>query len=181
MKDIITILDKRFIKYIDSENIDKAVKRLANQINTDYRGDSPMLIITLNGALVFAADLLKKLTVNCKITCIRLSSYDGLNSKNQVSDLIGLTEDLHGKRVLVVEDIIDTGNTYQYITEMLQRDGIRDYRIVTMTFKPDVYEKKLPIHYVGFKIPNKFIIGRGLDYNGYGRNLPDIYQLYEEE
>lgn len=181
MNDIITILDKRFVKYIDGAEIDRAVQRLAEQINTDYRGDDPVLIITLNGAIVFAADLLKKLTIDCKITCIKLSSYDGINSTNRVNGLIGLAEDLHGKRVLVIEDIIDTGNTCRHIAKMLQCERVKDIRIVTMTYKPDACKKDLPIHYAGFVIPDRFIVGRGLDYNGYGRNLPDIYQLYEDK
>lgn len=180
MKDIVTILDKRFIKYIAEAEIDKAIRNVADKINRDYQNDTPILIITLNGAIVFGVDLLKKLTINCKITCIKLSSYQGLASTNDVKDLIGLTEDLHGKRVLIIEDIIDTGHTYEHIMEMLQGQGIKDARIATMTYKPDAYKKELPIHYIGFSIPNKFVVGRGLDYDGYGRNLPDIYQLYDE-
>lgn len=180
MNDIVTILDKRFIKYISEVEIDKAVQHVADQINEDYKNDSPILIITLNGAIVFAVDLLKKLTISCKISCIKLSSYQGTESTNNVQNLIGLNEDLHGKRVLIIEDIIDTGRTYEHISAMLKAQGVKDARIATMTFKPEAYKKDLPIHYIGLSIPNKFVVGRGLDYDGYGRNLPDIYQLYEE-
>lgn len=176
-KDTITILDKQFVKFIDGADIDKAVQRIADQINADYQGDKPVLIITLNGAVVFAVDLLKRLTVDCQITCIRLSSYAGLKCTNHVNSLIGLTDDLRGRRVIVVEDIVDTGNTYVYINAMLRKQGVRDLRMATMTIKEDVYDKELPVHYVGFSIPDRFVVGRGLDYNGYGRNLNDIYRL----
>ena len=117
------------------------------------------------------------MTIRCKITCVKLSSYSGTQSTNNVKSLIGLNEDLRGKRVLVLEDIIDTGRTYGHIMEMLKDSGLQDLRIATMTYKPDAYKSDLPIHYVGFSIPDKFVVGRGLDYDGYGRNLPDIYQL----
>ena len=173
----VTLLDKTFVKFIPSEEVDAAIERLADQINNDYRDDDPILLVTLNGAIVFAVDLLKKLTIRCKITCVKLSSYSGTQSTNNVKSLIGLNEDLRGKRVLVLEDIIDTGRTYGHIVEMLKDSGLKDLRIATMTYKPDAYKSDLPIHYIGFPIPNKFVVGRGLDYDGYGRNLPDIYQL----
>ncbi len=173
----VTLLDKTFVKFIPSEEVDAAIERLADQINSDYRDDDPILLVTLNGAIVFAVDLLKKLTIRCKVSCVKLSSYSGTQSTNNVKSLIGLNEDLRGKRVLVLEDIIDTGRTYGHITEMLKDSGLKDLRIATMTYKPDAYKSDLPIHYVGFPIPDKFVVGRGLDYDGYGRNLPDIYQL----
>ena len=136
-----------------------------------------VLLVTLNGAIVFAVDLLKKLTIKCKISCVKLSSYSGTSSTNVVKNLIGLTDDLHGKRVLILEDIVDTGRTYQHLVDMLTEVGVKDLRIATMTYKPEAYKLDLPIHYCAFTIPNKFVVGRGLDYDGYGRNLPDIYQL----
>lgn len=173
----VTLLDKTFVKFIPSEEVDAAIERLADQINSDYRDDDPILLVTLNGAIVFAVDLLKKLTIRCKVSCVKLSSYSGTQSTNNVKSLIGLNEDLRGKRVLVLEDIIDTGRTYGHIVEMLKDSGLKDLRIATMTYKPDAYKSDLPIHYIGFPISNKFVVGRGLDYDGYGRNLPDIYQL----
>lgn len=177
MKDSITILDKTFVKYISSEEIDAAIQKVADQINEEYKDDDPILLVTLNGAIVFAVDLLKKLSIKCKISCVKLSSYSGTQSINVVKNLIGLNDDLTGKRVLIIEDIIDTGKTYQHMVEMMKDKGLKDLRIATMTYKPDAYKAPLPIHYVGFSIPDKFVVGRGLDYDGYGRNLPDIYQL----
>lgn len=177
MADTITVLDKSFVKFILEDEIDTAIQKVADQINEDYKDDDPILLVTLNGAIVFAVDLLKRLTIPCKLTCVKVSSYSGTSSTNEVKNLIGLNEDLTGKRVIILEDIIDTGRTYQHLVEMLSNKGIKDLRIATMTYKPDAYKAELPIHYVAFSIPNKFVIGRGLDYDGYGRNLPDIYQL----
>lgn len=177
MKESVTILDKTFVKYILSDEIDAAIQKVADQINEDYKDDDPILLVTLNGAIVFAVDLLKKLTIKCKISCVKFSSYSGIHTTNVVKELIGINEDLTGKRVLIIEDIIDTGKTYQHMVEMMKDKGLKDLRIATMTYKPDAYKAGLPIHYCGFSIPDKFVIGRGLDYDGYGRNLPDIYQL----
>lgn len=177
MNDTITILDKTFVKFIHEADIDAAIQKVADQINEEYKNDDPVLLVTLNGAIVFAVDLLKKLTIQCRISCVKLSSYSGTQSTNVVKNLIGLTEDLRGKRVIILEDIIDTGRTYKHLVEMLEPTGLKDLRIATMTYKPEAYMLDLPIHYCAFTIPNKFVVGRGLDYDGYGRNLPDIYQL----
>lgn len=176
----VTIEDKTFIKYISEEEIDKQVQRIAQQINEDYKDDIPILLFTLNGAIVFAAELLKKLTIQCRISCIRVASYDGTQNST-VKNIIGLVEGLENQRVIVVDDIVDTGNTYEYVRNMLYAAKVKDVRIATMTYKPEAYKKSLPLHYVGFEIPNKFIVGHGLDYNGLGRNLPDIYQLLKIE
>ena len=179
MQDTIQVLDKTFVKYITDAQIQEAIRKVADQINEDYKDDNPVILITLNGAVFFAVDLLKQLRIPCRITCVKLASYSGMQSTNKVQSLIGLTEDLKDERVLVVEDIIDTGRTYSHIAEMLRDTGLRDMRIATLTYKPDAYKLELPIHYVGLTIPNKFIVGYGLDYNGYGRNYSDIYQVIE--
>ncbi|MEG1555892.1 MAG: phosphoribosyltransferase family protein [Bacteroidales bacterium] len=173
----ITLKDKTFVKYISQDEIDKAIERVAQEINEEYKNDTPILIITLNGAIVFAVDLLKHLNILCKISCIKLSSYQGVSSTNSVKDLIGLSENLENQRVIIIEDIIDTGCTYEHIVEMLEKEKVKDIKIATMTYKPDAYTKTLPIHYIGLSIPNKFVVGRGLDYDGLGRNLTDIYQV----
>lgn len=177
MSDCVTILDKRFVKYIFSEDIDKETVRIANEINTEYKDDDPILLVTLNGAIFFAVDLLKKLTIKCRITCVKLSSYSGTESTGKINSLLGLNEDVKGKRIVVLEDIVDTGRTYVYLHRLLSDAGAKDIRIATMTMKPDAYKADLPVDYVGFRIPNKFVIGHGLDYDGYGRNFNDIYQL----
>lgn len=180
MSEEVTILDKTFVKYIRDEEINAAVAHVAAQINHDYQEEPPLILITLNGAIVFAVDLLKQLTINARITCVKLSSYEGTESTNKINQLIGLSDDVNGKRVLIVEDIVDTGRTYQHLWNMLHEAGVKEVRIATMTMKPDAYKLDLPVHYVGFSIPNKFVVGRGLDYDGYGRQLPDIYQLKTE-
>ena len=177
MSENVTLLDKTFVKYINSADIDAAVARVAAEIMLEYRYDDPILLVTLNGAIVFAVDLMKQLDFPCRISCVKISSYSGTESTGTINSLIGLNEDIRGKRILILEDIVDTGRTYVHLHQMLMEAGAKDVRIATMTMKPDAYKADLPVHYVGFNIPNKFVIGRGLDYDGYGRNLPDIYQV----
>ena len=177
--DNITFLDKTFVKYISEKEIEEATDRVAKQINEDYKNDQPILLVTLNGAIVFAVELMKKLTMPCRISCVKLSSYSGTSSTNQVKELVGLNEDLIGQRVLIIEDIVDTGVTYEHMHKMLMDAHAKDVRMATMSFKPDAYKKDLPVHYVALSIPNKFVVGHGLDYDGWGRNYVDIYQLSE--
>ena len=177
MSENVTLLDKTFVKNISSADIDAAVARVAAEIMLEYRYDDPILLVTLNGAIVFAVDLMKQLDFPCRISCVKISSYSGTESTGTINSLIGLNEDIRGKRILILEDIVDTGRTYVHLHQMLTEAGAKDVRIATMTMKPDAYKADLPVHYVGFNIPNKFVVGRGLDYDGYGRNLPDIYQV----
>ena len=176
----ITLGDKKFIQYILASDIDKEIVRIAAQIEEDYKDDNPVFIITLNGAVFFAVDLLKKLKIDTYITSISLSSYEGTSSTSKIKEIIGLKENLSGKRVIILEDIVDTGKTYEYILHLLEKENVKDVRIATLTFKPDAYKKPYPVHYKGFSIPNKFIVGYGLDYDGRGRNLCDIYQIITE-
>jgi len=181
VQEIIQLHDKKFIKFISDEQIDEAVSIIAEQLNKDYVDDQPLILVTLNGAIIFAADLLKKLQFSSVLSCIKLSSYEGTTSTDNMKTLIGLTEDVKDKRVLIIEDIVDTGNTYQTMVNLLNEKGAKEIRIATLTMKPDAYQLDLPVHYVGIAIPDKFVVGRGLDYNGLGRNLKDIYQLFTEE
>lgn len=173
----VTLLDKTFVKYILSDKIDAEIARLAAEINEEYRNDDPILLITLNGAVFFAVDLIKQLDIKCRVSCVKLSSYSGTESTGKINSLIGLNEDVRGQRVIILEDIVDTGRTYVHLHQTLTEAGAKDVRIATMTLKPDAYKGDLPVHYVGLSIPNKFVVGRGLDYDGYGRNLNDIYQV----
>lgn len=177
MSEKVTLLDKTFVKYIPSSEIDAAIAKVAAEINEDYKNDDPILLITLNGAIVFAVDIMKYLDIKCRISCVKISSYSGTESTGKINSLIGLNEDVHGQRVLILEDIVDTGQTYVHMHKILTEAGAKDIRMATMTMKPDAYKGTLPIHYVGLRIPNKFVVGRGLDYDGYGRNLNDIYQV----
>jgi len=179
MRQVVQLHDKKFIKFIESQQIDEAIDVVAEQLNKDYKDDPPLILVTLNGAIVFAADLLKKLQFSSILSCIKISSYQGTASTNEMKMLIGLTEEVKDKRVLIIEDIVDTGNTYKTLVDLLNERGAREIRIATLTMKPDAYKLELPVHYVGINIPEKFVVGRGLDYNGLGRNLNDIYQLYE--
>ena len=178
MEEIIQLHDKKFIKYIDALRIDEAITAVAQKLNSDYKDDPPLILVTLNGAIVFAADLLKQLQFSSVLSCIKLSSYQGTTSTENMKMLIGLTEDVTGKRVLIIEDIVDTGKTYETLVNLLNEKGAKEIRIATLTMKPDAYKLSLPVHYVGINIPDKFVVGRGLDYDGLGRNLNDIYQLY---
>lgn len=177
---IITLGDKKFIKYIDRAEIDRATETIAAQINEDYKNDLPVFLITLNGAIFFAADLLRRIHIDLMLTCIRLSSYKGTVSTENVKNIIGLEENLKGKRVVIIEDIVDTGHTYEHIIHLLENQEVKDIRIATMTFKPDAYSKPYPVHYPALTIPPKFIVGRGLDYEGLGRNYSDIYQIVND-
>ncbi|MCQ2285267.1 MAG: hypoxanthine phosphoribosyltransferase [Bacteroidales bacterium] len=182
MKEIITIKDKSFIKFISKEEISAAVDRIAAKINEEYKDEIPVILVTLNGAILFAAELIQKLTIDCVVSAVKMSSYHGtMQSSAHVKSLVGLSEDVKDKRVLIIEDIIDTGNTYEHMVELLNENQAKDVAIATMTFKPTAYTKSIPVQYVGIEIPDKFIVGHGLDYQGLGRNVPDIYQLYKEE
>ena len=178
MKEIIQLHDKKFIKFIPAQQIDEAIAVVAHQLNRDYKEDPPLILVTLNGAIVFAADLLKQLQFSSVLSCIKLSSYQGTQSTENMKTLIGLNEDITGKRVLIIEDIVDTGKTYETLVNLLNEKGAKEIRIATLTMKPDAYKLDLPVHYIGINIPDKFVVGRGLDYDGLGRNLNDIYQLF---
>ena len=170
----IRLHDKSFRPFIDYEKIEDAIDQVAIKINNDFNGskDVPVLLCVLNGSILFTAELMKRLTFNCEIVCIKLSSYVGMQSTGEVRDIIGMTGSVKGKRVIVVEDIIDSGRTIANLIKMMEANGATETRICTMLFKLD---KK--IDYVGMNIPDDFIVGFGLDYDGLGRNFKDIYVL----
>ena len=177
---VIQVDDRKFVSYISEKEIDNAIEKVAEQVNEEYKNDVPIILLVLNGSIIFGADLLKHLTIPCRMSCIRVSSYDGTKSTATVKNIIGLAEDIENQRVLVVEDIVDTVNTYAFLHKMLLEHHVKDVKIATLTFKPDSYKLPLPIDFIGMEIENKFIVGRGLDYNGLGRNLREIYQVVEE-
>jgi hypoxanthine phosphoribosyltransferase len=179
METTIRVKDKDFSKFISSETIDSAIQKVAQEINKDTVTENPLFLIVLNGAFMFAADLLKKINVDCNISFVKLASYSGTQSTNIVKELIGLNEDLKGRSVIVVEDIIDTGKTLDVLLERLKEHNAGKIRIATLLFKPAAFTCDFPIDYVGMEIPNDFIVGYGLDYDGYARNLPDIYKIVE--
>lgn len=176
----IQIKDKKFVPFIDRERISKYVKFLANQVaeETDPN-EVPVFIGILNGSFMFAADFIREYPHECHITFVKMASYSGMNSSGKVKHLVGVNEDLTGKTVIILEDIIDTGNTLSEIYEIFRDKNVKQLKIATLFFKPDVFRKELPIDYIGKSIEDKFVIGYGLDYDGLGRNLPDLYQLAE--
>ncbi len=175
----VTLHDKTFRKFIFQSRIKEAIEEVAERINEDFRDctDVPVVICTLNGALPFTGELYMRLKFNCELGSVKLSSYRGTESTGTVLTVQGLSADVKGKRVIACEDIVDTGNTILALREMLLAHGASEVRICTMLLKPDVYDKDVPLDYVGMEIPNDFIVGYGLDYNELGRNLPDIYVL----
>jgi len=178
--DKVKVRDKEFSLFLTVEDINKAVEQIAEMINIDMKGRDPLFLCVLNGAFIFASDLLKKVEVDCEISFVKLSSYVGTQTTNTVRELIGLDQVLVDRTVVVIEDIIDTGITMDYTLDKLRKLGASDVRIATLLFKPEAFKKNYAIDYVGIVIPNEFIVGYGLDYDGHGRNLPDIYKIIEE-
>jgi hypoxanthine phosphoribosyltransferase len=173
----IQIKDKEFSLSISEKEILQAVQNVAAQINADLKDDNPLFVCVLSGAFMFAADLMKHVNIPCEITFIKLSSYEGLYSTGAVKEIMGLNESVVGRSVVVVEDIVDTGVTMERILESLSSKGVRKIRVATFLQKPDALVRDIKVDYVGFKIPNEFIVGYGLDYDGYGRNLKEIYTV----
>ncbi len=178
MKEI-QVLDKKFKVSIPSNEIEQAILRMAQQINGDLAGKNVLFLGILNGCFMFAGDLFKSIDLECQITFLKLASYQGTSSSGNVKRLIGINEDMEGKTVVILEDIIDTGNTLESIIKQLKGYEPAEIKIATLLFKPEAYKGDIPVDYVGFEIPNSFIIGYGLDYDGYGRNLSDIYTIVE--
>jgi hypoxanthine phosphoribosyltransferase len=174
---VITVHDKNFETYLSDESIQKRVKEIAHQINSEYAGKRPLFIAILNGSFMFAADLFKQLSLDADICFIKLASYKGMKSSGKVVSTIGLEEDIYGKDVIIVEDIVDTGKTLHHFLPKLLHQHPRSLKIATLLHKPEATEFPLVLDYIGFSIPNKFVVGYGLDYSGLGRNLREIYQL----
>lgn len=175
----IRLNDKTFRISIPYEKLEKAFDEVAEKINADFRGceDVPVLLCVLNGSIMFMGELMKRLDFNCQIISTKLTSYEGTSSTGKVKQTMGLTADLKGRRVIIVEDIVDTGNTIVELKRILQEKGASETRICTMLLKPEAYKKDIPLDYVAMEIPNEFIVGFGLDYDELGRNLKDIYVL----
>lgn len=176
--DIVKLHDKTFERYIGKDKIARAVKSVAQQVMDDMDEDElPVFIGILNGSFMFVADFIREYKYNCEMSFVKLSSYVGTGSTGKIRQLFGITEDLTNRTVVILEDIIDTGNTLEEIYEIFREKPIKKLKIATLFFKPDVFKKALPIDYIGIEIEDRFIVGYGLDYDGLGRNLPDIYQL----
>lgn len=173
----IQVKDKSFVPYLTAEQIDEQIKRLGKAINEDYAGKNPLFIAILNGSFMFASDLFKELDCEPEICFIKLASYKGTKSTGNVITSIGLDESLKGRHVVILEDIVDTGKTLSEFLPQLTDQQPASLKIVALLHKPDALQYPINIDYLGFSVPNKFLLGYGLDYDGLARNLKEIYQL----
>ncbi len=176
MKEI-RILDKTFREMITEKVIVAKIKELAAQVNKDLTGKDVVFLGILNGAFLFAADLFRQIDFPARISFVKLASYEGTSSSGFIKELIGWNEDIKNKTIVVIEDIVDTGNTLERIVDELVIRKAAEIKIATLLYKPDAYTRDIPLDYVGFEIPNDFVVGYGLDYDGFGRNLPSVYTL----
>lgn len=174
---LINVHDKSFDIYLTESAIQQRVKEIAAQINTDFSGKRPLFIAILNGSFMFASDLFKYLTIEAELCFIKLASYKGMKSSGNVVTSIGLEDDIFDKDIIIVEDIVDTGKTLHNFLPKLLHQQPRSLKIAALLHKPDATTFPLTLDYVGFPIPNKFVVGYGLDYDGLGRNLKEIYQV----
>ena len=177
--DTIQIKDKQFTVSIKEQDIQKEVIRVANEINRDLAGKNPLFLSVLNGSFMFTADLLKHITIPCEISFVKLASYQGVTSTGVIKEVIGLNEDIAGHTVVIVEDIVDTGLTMQRLLDTLGTRNPEAIHIASLLVKPEKLKVNLNIEYVAMEIPNDFIVGYGLDYDGFGRNYPDIYTVVD--
>ncbi len=175
----VKIKDKTFQMSIPEAEIKKYVQVVANQISRDYEGKTPLLLSVLNGSFMFAADLIRMLTVPCEISFVKMSSYEGTSTTGNVTQLIGLNQDITGRDVIIVEDIVESGITMNEMIRMLNEKHPASVRVCTLLQKPDCLRVPLTVDYVAMKIPNDFIVGYGLDYDQGGRDLRDIYSVVE--
>ena len=173
--DSILVKDRRFVPFITPEELSKEVKRVASEITRDYEGKDPLFLCVLNGSFVFAADLIREVDIPCEISFVKMTSYQGVDTTGTVRELIGLNVDITGRHVVIVEDIVDTGITMAHMLETLKGHNPASIDICTLLTKPDKLQVQLDIRYCCLSIPNGFIVGYGLDYDGYGRNLKGIY------
>lgn len=177
----VKLWDKEFEVSLPNEEILESIGKMAGQIREDLEGKNPLFLCVLNGCFMFAADLLKEVELtDAEVSFVKLASYEGTSTTENVKQLIGLNEDLKGRTVVIVEDIVDSGITISNLIEQVKERGAADIRVATLLFKPNALKRDVTLNYVGLEIPNDFIVGYGLDYDGRGRNLKDIYTLVSE-
>ncbi len=179
MESEVKIHDKVFVPYINENLLQNRILEIAEQMNQELRDANPIFLAILNGSFFFAADLLRELDFHCQISFVRVASYQGTQSTGEVKELLGIDENLKGRNVVVLEDIVDTGLTMQNIVEWVSQQEANQVKVATMTVKREALTLDVPLHYVGFDVPNKFLVGYGLDYDQLGRNLKGIYQPKE--
>ncbi len=176
---MIKLHDLEFEPYIPEENIFSAIDKIAEELNSIYAGKRPVFIGVLNGSFMFASEIIKRFNGDCEVSFVKMGSYEGTTTTGTVKTLVGLNQDLKGREVVLLEDIVDTGNTLVEIDQILKNAEVADYKVATLFFKPEAYKKKVPVQIKGIEIPNKFIVGFGLDYDGLGRNLTQVYKRKE--
>jgi len=177
MKEVVTLHDKSFEIFIHQDKIAEAIKKMVDEVEAELGDDNPIFIGVLNGAFLVVADFVRQYKYNCEVSFVKMASYVGTGTTGEVKTLLGINEDLKGRTVVILEDIVDTGNTLEKLVEIFADKELKALKIATLFYKPEAYKKAYPIDYVGMEIENKFIVGYGLDYDGWGRNLPHIYQL----
>ncbi len=174
---MIKLHDKTFEPYITETEIQLIIKKIAKDITKEYKNKQPIIIGILNGSFMFLSDLVKELNFDLEVSFVKFTSYQGTKSTGTVNELIGFNTNLKGRDIIIVEDIIDTGNTIEKVLNILKSYAVNSVKIATLLYKPTVFDKKYQINYVGLEIPNTFVVGYGLDYNELGRNLKEIYKL----
>ena len=176
----IHVKDREFEVFLKEEDIQKEIKRVAAEINRDYVGKEPLFLCVLNGSFMFAADLLKDVNVPCNVSFVKVSSYQGTDTTGKVKELMGLQEDVEGRHIIIVEDIVDTGYTMRDVLDSLAEKKAASVQVCALLCKPDKLKIDINLKYLAMNIPNGFIVGYGLDYDGFGRNSRDIYKIVKE-
>jgi hypoxanthine phosphoribosyltransferase len=177
MADTIKLHDLHFMPYLTEDELGKIVNEVSIKINQKYAGKSPLFVIILNGAFMFASDLIKKVNVECEVSFLRVSSYRGTASTGEVKEMMPIGTDVEGRDIILVEDIVDTGKTMGDIKRKMLEAGANSVSICTLLFKPDAFQGDYLVDIIGLEIPDRFVVGYGLDYDGLGRNLPSLYQI----
>ena len=180
MNTVIKLRDQYFKPFLSEEEIQTAVKKLADEVAQDYKEETPIFVGVLNGAFMFVSDFLKAYPYPCEVSFVKMSSYGGLTSTGIVETLLDVSEDIEGKSVIILEDIIDTGRTLQELIHMFSNINVKEFKIASLFYKSEIYNGEYTIDYVGIEIPDKFIVGYGLDYKELGRNLTQVYKLNQK-
>ncbi|WP_174805788.1 hypoxanthine phosphoribosyltransferase [Hymenobacter jejuensis] len=174
----ISLHNKQFAPYLPAAEITTAVQELGARLNADYADKQPLFVAVLNGSFMFAADLMKEMHVPCEIAFIRVASYEGTSTTGEVKEILGLREEIEGRHIVILEDIVDTGHTMRALLQTLRAKQPASLEVATLFIKPECLQHELDIRYIGLSIPNEFIVGYGLDYDGLGRNFPDVYKAF---
>lgn len=173
----VKIKDREFELFLSQKEIEDAIDKVAERLNKDLDGKDPLFVCVLNGSFIYASELMKRVTIPCEVSFVKVSSYKGITSTGKLKEIYGLEEDIKDRTVVIVEDIVDTGYTMSLILEQLTCDDPKEILVTTLLLKPEALKQPVPLDYVALEIPNDFIVGYGLDYDGYGRNLSDIYKV----